>query len=421
MKIARNEWFERDLLDRFCRYVKIYTTSDRQSETKPSTSRQWDLLNLLQTEMLALGLTHVHTDPKGYVLGTLPATPGRERAPSVALLAHVDTAPDAPGENVVPLIHEDYDGSVLRLPAGVVLDPNDNPQLKKYVGTTIITSDGSTLLGADDKAGIAEILSAVRYLQEHPELPHPALEIVFTSDEEVGRGTEAFPFHDIKSKIAYTLDGNEEGGIESECYNAYAAKVTFHGRSYHPGDARGKLVNAVTMVGLFLTLMPRSESPEATDGRFGCLWANDVLGGIEKATLEVYVRDFDRAACERRLASLRAYADAVEAAFPGGKVEIESKVQYLNMKDNLERHPLILSNLHEAVRRTGLEPFTQSIRGGTDGARLTEMGLPTPNLFTGGMNYHSRTEWVALAAMVRASLTVVELAGLWADHTGSEA
>jgi len=420
MKIARNEWFERDLLERFCRYVKIYTTSDRQATTKPSTPGQWDLLNLLAAEMRALGLQGVHTHDQGFVLGTLPATPGRERAPSVALLAHVDTAPDAPGDQVNPLVHEDYDGSPLRLPAGLVLHPDENPHLKKYVGTTIVTSDGSTLLGADDKAGIAEILSAVSYLIEHPELPHPALEIIFTSDEEVGRGTEGFPFAEIKSKIAYTLDGNEEGGIESECYNAHRAKVTFRGRSYHPGDARGKLINAVTMVGQFLALMPRNESPEATDGRFGCLWANEVAGGIETATLEVYVRDFDRAASERRLASLRAYADAVEAAFPGGRVEIESEVQYLNMKEKLDQHPLILSNLHEAVRRTGMEPFSQAIRGGTDGARLTEQGLPTPNLFTGGMNYHSRTEWVALAAMVRASLAIVELAGLWADHSGQE-
>ncbi len=421
MKIARNEWFEADLLDRFCRYVKIYTTSDRQSETKPSTPRQWDLLNLLEGELKALGLVGVHTHAKGYVLGTLPATPGKEGAPSVALLAHVDTAPDAPGENVKPLVHANYNGRPIQLPAGLVIDPADNPHLKKYVGKTLVTSDGTTLLGADDKAGIAEIMSAVAWLIAHPELPHPSLEIIFTSDEEVGRGTEGFPFDEVKSKIAYTLDGNEEGGIESECYNAHAAKVTFEGRSYHPGDARGKLVNAVTMAGLFLTLMPRNESPEATDGRFGCLWANDVQGGIEKTTLEVYVRDFDRATSERRLASLRAYGDAVEAAFPGGKVTIESKVQYLNMKEKLDKHPLILKNLHEAVRRTGIEPFTQSIRGGTDGARLTEMGLPTPNLFTGGMNYHSRTEWAALPAMVLASQTVVELAALWADHSGPEA
>lgn len=419
MKNARNQWFEGDLLDRFCRYVKIYTTSDPKSETKPSTPRQWDLLNLLKTELLTLGLADARTDPHGYVLATLPATPGREKAPTLALLAHVDTAYDAPGENVKPLVHTNYDGKALTLPAGVVIDPASNPQLARYVGQTVITSDGSTLLGADDKAGVAEIMTAISWLVSHPELPHPALEIVFTSDEEVGRGAEDFPFDQLKSKFAYTLDGNEEGGIESECYNAFAALVTFHGRSYHPGDARGKLVNATTMAGLFLTLLPRNESPEATDGRFGCLWANDVVGGIEKATVNVAVRDFDRAQAERRLASLTAYAAAVEAAFPGGRVVVETRTQYLNMKEKLDGHPLVLKNLHEAVRRTGLEPFTQFIRGGTDGARLTEQGLPTPNLFTGGMNYHSRSEWVALPAMVRASLTVVELAGLWADHSGS--
>ena len=419
MKIARNQWFEGDLLDRFCRYVRIYTTSDPKSPTKPSTARQWDLLHLLEAELKALGLVAVHTDPHGYVLATLPATPGRDKAPTIALLAHVDTAYDAPGEDVRPIVHENYDGKPLVLPAGPVIDPADSPLLKNYVGATVITSDGSTLLGADDKAGVAEIMSAVSWLKAHPELPHPTLEIVFTSDEEVGRGTEDFPFDQLKSKIAYTMDGLDEGGIENECYNAMSAKVTFHGVSYHPGDARGKMVNATTMAGLFLTLLPRNESPEATDGRFGCLWANDVAGGIETATVTVAIRDFDRAQVDRRVASLRAYGDAVEAAFPGGKVEIVSKVQYLNMKEKLDAQPLILKNLQEAVRKTGMEPVIQFIRGGTDGSRLTEMGLPTPNVFTGGVNYHSRTEWVALPAMVRASQTIVELAALWADHTGA--
>ena len=418
MKIARNDWLEKDLLERFCRYVKIYTTSDRQSEAKPSTPRQWDLLNLLKDEMTALGLSGVHTHPQGFVLGTLPATAGREASPSIAFLAHVDTAPDAPGEHVKPLVHQNYDGKAIRLPAGPVLDPLDNPHLLNYVGQTLVTSDGSTLLGADDKAGIAEILSAVAWLVAHPELPRPPLEIIFTSDEEIGRGTEGFPFDQVKSKIAYTLDGSEEGGIENECYNAHGATVTFTGRSYHPGYARGKMVNAVSMVGLFLTLLPRSESPEATDGRFGCLWANNVQAGIETATVDVYIRDFDLEGSQRRVKSLRSYADAVEAAFPGGKVEVASSVQYLNMKAKLDEHPLVVERLKEAVKRTGIEPFFQAIRGGTDGARLTEQGLPTPNVFTGGMNYHSRTEWVALPAMVRASLTVVELAGLWAAPTG---
>jgi tripeptide aminopeptidase len=418
MNFARNERLESDLLDRFCRYVQIDTTSDRQSETKPTSPRQWDLLHLLEAELKTLGLTDVHTDPRGYTLGRLPASPGKEAAPSVALLAHVDTSPDAPGGPVKPIVHRNYDGQPIKLPAGLVLDPKDNPVLRRYIGQTVITSDGSTLLGADDKAGVAEIMAAVTWLVAHPELPRPALEIIFTTDEEVGRGTENFPFDKLQSRFAYTLDGSEEGGVESECYYAHRAFVTFNGISHHPGTARGKLVNAVTMVGLFLTLLPRSESPEATDGRFGCVWANDVQGGIEKATLEVYVRDFDLKQSERRLSSLRAYADAVEAAFPGGKITIETSVQYRNMKDKLDEHPLVLKNLLEAVRRTGLEPFSEAIRGGTDGARLTELGLPTPNLFTGGMNYHSRTEWAALPAMVRASQTVIELAALWADHSG---
>ncbi len=418
MKKARNEWFARDLLDRFCRYVRIYTTSDPESETKPSSLRQWDLLRLLESELKNLGLTEVGTDAHGYLLATLPATRGREKAPEVAFLAHVDTAPDAPGENVHPLVHENYDGKPLSLPGGPVLDPKDNPVLLKYVGQTVITSDGSTLLGADDKAGAAEIMAALSWLTAHPEAVHPAIEVIFTSDEEIGRGTEAFPFDRVKSKIAYTLDGGEEGGIESECYNAYAANVTFTGLSFHPGDARGRLVNAVTMASQFVSMLPRNESPEATDGRFGCLWAHDIHGGIESAAVSVLIRDFDNSVAERRLQSLRSYADAVEAGFPGGKVTIESKVQYRNMKDKLDEHPRILKNLEEAVRRTGIEAFSKPIRGGTDGARLTEMGLPTPNVFTGGMNYHSRTEWVALPAMIRASETIVELVGLWAGETG---
>jgi len=421
MKFARNEALERDLLDRFCRYVKIYTTSDRTCETKPSTPQQWDLLRLLETEMKALGLTGVHTDPQGYVLGTLPASAGCEKAAPIAFLAHVDTAPDAPGEHVKPLVHENYDGKAIALAEGIVLDPADNPLLTQYIGTTVVTSDGTTLLGADDKAGIAEILAAVAWLNAHPELPRPPLEIIFTSDEEVGRGTEGFPFADVKSKVAYTLDGSEEGGIEAECYNAVTALVTLKGLSFHPGYARGKMVNAVTMAGQYLALLPRNESPEATDGRFGCLWAHDLHGGVEKSVIEIEIRDFDWATVERRLASLKAYGAAVEAAFPGGTVEVTSRVRYRNMRDGLNQHPLILERLHQAVKNAGATPFDQPIRGGTDGARLTEMGLPTPNIFTGGMNYHSRSEWVALPAMVKASLTVVELAALWSGRPGSVA
>jgi len=366
-----------------------------------------------------LGLTNVQSDPKGYVLGTLPASPGCEKAPTVAFLAHVDAAPDAPGENVKPQVHRVYDGKPLHLAGGVVLDPADNPVLLNYVGKTLITSDGNTLLSADDKAGVAEIMASVAFLKAHPELPHPALEVIFTSDEEVGRGVEDFPFTQVKSKVAYTMDGGEEGIFEAECVNAHGAKVTFTGRSYHPGAARGKMVNAVSMVAAFLNLFPRNESPEATDGRFGYMWANDIQAGIEKATVEVYMRDFDLAQNERRMESLRAYAKAVEAAFPGGTVEVQTSVQYLNMKAKLDQHPQVVDLLVKAIRATGIEPRLEAIRGGTDGSRLTEQGLPTPNIFTGGMNYHSRTEWVALDAMVRASNVIIELAALWSrEHTG---
>jgi tripeptide aminopeptidase len=316
-------------------------------------------------------------------------------------------------------VHNNYDGKALTLPGGAVLDPADNPVLNKYVGTTLITSDGTTLLSADDKAGVAEIVAAVAYLKAHPELPHPAIEVIFTSDEEIGRGVEGFPYDKVKSKAAYTMDGGEEGTLEAECVNAHGAHIAFTGRSYHPGAARGKMVNAVSMVAAFLNLLPRNESPEATDGRFGYMWANDIQAGIETATVEVYMRDFDLAQNERRIASLHAYARAVEAAFPGGKVEVTSTVQYLNMKAKLDEHPHIVDLLTQAIRATGIEPRQESIRGGTDGSRLTEQGLPTPNIFTGGMNYHSRTEWVALEAMVRASNVIIELAGLWAREPGA--
>ncbi len=420
MKNSRNEALAADLLDRFTRYVKIYTTSDRSSTTKPSTARQWDLLHLLEAELVGLGLK-VQTDPLGYVLATLAASPGRETAPVIAFLAHVDAAPDAPGEHVKPLVHQNYNGKALTLPGGAVLDPAENPLLLNYVGKTLITSDGTTLLSADDKAGVAEIMAAVAFLKAHPELPHPAVEVIFTSDEEIGRGVEGFPFAKVASKQAYTMDGGEEGTFEAECVNAHGAKVTFTGRSYHPGAARGKMVNAVSMVTAFLNLFPRNESPEATDGRFGYMWANDIQAGIESATVEVYMRDFDLAQNERRLESLHAYAKAVEAAFPGGKVDVKTSVQYLNMKAKLDQSPRVVDLLVKAIRATGIEPRLEAIRGGTDGSRLTEQGLPTPNIFTGGMNYHSRTEWVALDAMVRASNVIIELAGLWAQEPAGPA
>lgn len=409
-------WFENDLVARFVRYARIYTTSDDNSPSKPSTARQWDLLNLLEAELKALGL-ETAVDAKGYVIGKLPASPG-VKGPAVAYLAHVDTSPDSPGDGVKPLIHRNYNGQPLALPAGPVLDPAECPTLLRYRGQTIITSDGSTLLGADDKAGIAEIMTALAFLQAHPDWKHGPLEVVFTSDEEVGRGTEGFPFDKLSARYAYTLDGSEEGSLEAECYNAWKTVAEFTGRSIHPGSARGLLVNAASMAAAFINLIPRSESPEATDGRFGCLWVSDMKGAVETASVDIRIRDFDDAQVKRRLAMLDSFALAVEAAFPGGKVKLTHSLQYLNMKPKLDEHPRLITHLEEAIRRTGLTPWSNSIRGGTDGARLTELGLPTPNIFTGGMNYHSRTEWVAVPAMANASRVILHLSQLWA---GAEA
>jgi tripeptide aminopeptidase len=399
---------ETDLLERFVRYVQVPTTSDPRSATKPSTPTQLKLLEILHRELAELEPEFLQLVPTGYLVARFGASASVQRE-IFALIAHVDTSPDAPGDGVKPLVHAAWNGQALHLPGGALLDPKENPLMENYRGKTLITSDGTTLLGADDKAGVAEILGALVWLKKHPEVRHGAFEVVFTTDEEIGRGTEGFPFDLLKSRFAYTVDGGEEGGVEAECYNASHSRVHFLGHSHHPGSARGRLINAVTMASTFVGLLPRNESPEATDGRFGCLWANRISGGVEEAEVDVFCRDFDKAELDRRITSLDAYARAVEAAFPGSKVTVETSIQYRNMKDGLSSHPQVLEKLLKAVRATGIEPLIQSIRGGTDGARLTEKGLPTPNLFTGGMNYHSRTEWVALSAMRRAAQTLIAL------------
>ncbi len=396
---------EADLEARFLRYVRVGTTSDPSSTSKPSTPQQLELLQILHQELAQLSPEYLEALP-GYVVARFAARQSSE--PCLALIAHVDTSPDAPGDNVNPQVHRHYQGQPLTLPGGPVLDPAENPLLTAYLGKTIITSDGTTLLGADDKAGVAEILTAVTWVLQAPQA-HGPFEVVFTTDEEIGRGAENFPFDRLKSRFAYTVDGGEEGGIEAECYHASHTQVTFEGHSHHPGTARGRLINAVTMAAWFVSQLPRSESPEATDGRYGCLWANRITGTVEQAQVEVFCRDFDRQQLLRRQESLSHYARAVEASFPGGKVTLKTQQQYTNMKEGLDQHPEVLERLIAAAQKAGVPTFSQSIRGGTDGARLTELGLPTPNLFTGGMNYHSRTEWVALPAMASAAKTLIAL------------
>lgn len=371
---------------------------------------------MLHDELCGIsGVSATLTDA-GYLIGRLPAT-AAAAGPTIGFIAHVDTTEEVPSAGVVPQIHEAYDGNTVELGGGVVLDPADDPRLLHYRGRTLITADGTTLLGADDKAGIAEIVTAVDWLASHPEIPHGEIEVAFTPDEETGRGMDGLPRDMLSSRCCYTLDGDEEGTIESECFNALKVDVTFGGISMHTGTARGKLVNAVSMAGTFLSMLPRNESPEATDGRYGFYFPLEVRGTAERSELTVYLRDFEKEEMGRRLEALQTMGRAVESIYPGGTVGIEPNAQYSNMRDSVAEDPPVVELLLEAIRRTGMEPRMKEIRGGTDGARLSEAGIPTPNIFTGGHNYHSRREWAAVPAMVRAVNVIINLSRLWASRT----
>ncbi len=402
------------LLSRFERYARIWTTSDAHIDASPTTERQWELLNLLKKELEELGVP-VELDEQGFLIGRLEASSGSEGAPTIGLMAHVDTAADVSGENVNPQVHPSWSGTPIKLKNGVVLDPEEMPELAVRKGDTIITSDGTTLLGADDKAGVAEIMAAVEYLVSHPEALHGPLEIIFTPDEETGKGMDRFPKERIRSRCCYTLDGDVRGTLESECFNAYRAELRFRGIASHPGRARGKMVNAISMLGSFLNLLPGAESPEATDGRYGFYHTVEVSGHMEEAKLALILRDFETDEVQRRARALEAFAAAIEAQYPGGTVVVETKKQYLNMRDAFTKDPLILDLALKSISELGLDPEFTPIRGGTDGARLSEMGIPTPNLFTGGHNFHSLTEWASLETMCMAAEMVVNLARLWSE------
>ena len=409
------EWFETELATRFTRYARVFTTSDRHSDSVPSADRELDLTRMLEAELKDLGVEDVEFTDEGYLLASIPANSQVAAAATpIGFMAHVDTSPDSDGENVEPQLHHSYDGGVLKLAGGVVLDPTDSPELLRYRGETVITSDGTTLLGADDKAGIAEIMTAVSYMLEHPEYPHGPLEIIFTPDEEIGRGMDHLPAERLRSRYCYTIDGGDEGAVEAECFNAYLVSVKFAGHVTHPGKARGELVNANLMMGAFLSMVPRVETPEATDGRYGFYCPLESSGDMGSAHLDLIVRDFEMEEVHRRVEALRGFARAVESSFPGGTVTVEAREQYRNMRDILNDHPDAVQLARRAIEETGIEARLESIRGGTDGSRLTQMGIPTPNIFTGAQNMHGCNEWIALPAMVRAAKTIVNLATLWA-------
>jgi tripeptide aminopeptidase len=319
------------------------------------------------------------------------------------------------GKDVTPQVVRGYNGEKIELSGGLALDPAKEPGLAEQKGKTIIHSSGDTLLGADDKAGIAEIMAAVEYLSTHPEIPHGPVEIIFSPDEETGKGLPEFPLEKIKSAACYTLDGGPMGEIEIECFNAWKADVEFQGKVIHIGAARGILANAALMAGTFAAMLPRSESPESTDGYYGYYCLMEMSGNLESAQAEVFLRDFGSEGIKRRLAALEALAMAVEAQFPGGQVIVKPAPQYYNMKEKIDDQPRALDRLKTALTHTGIEWRLKPIRGGTDGSRLTELGIPTPNIFTGGRNYHSRLEWVAVDGMCAACRVVIELIRLWGE------
>ena len=403
------------LVPRFMNYVRCCTESDRRNPETPSTPGQWDLAKTLRDELLGLDLKEVELTAHCYVVARLPASEGLENVLPVGFLAHMDTASDVTGKDVKPRLVRDYDGGRIELAGGIALDPAKEDGLAEQKGGAIIHADGTTLLGADNKAGVAAIMAAVECLLAHPEIRRGPVEIIFSPDEETGKGLPEFPSEKIKSKVCYTVDGGPIGEIEAECFNAWQANVEFKGKVIHVGAARGILANAALMAASFAVMLPRSESPEATDGYYGYYCPMEMSGNLENAKLEVFLRDFETEGMNRRLETLEALARAVEAQFPGGKVIVKTTPQYYNMKAKIDGNPRVMDRLKTALDNLGVAWRLKPIRGGTDGSRLTEMGVPTPNIFTGGRNFHSRLEWVSVSEMCAACRVVMELIRLWGE------
>jgi tripeptide aminopeptidase len=409
--------FRGRLLERFIRYAEIGTASDSARADAgiiPSTEGQRVLARALEQELASLGAEDAHISEHCYVCARIPASRGLEAVPPICFLAHLDTAESARGKHVEPQVVERYDGAALTLRSGAVLDPASDAELARAVGETIITTTGDTLLGADDKAGIAEIVTAAEILLSQPEIAHGEVEIVFTPDEETGHGMDFAPLGWLRSKQGYTVDGGEAGVLEAECFNAWKSTVAFSGKAKHTGTARPDMMNAVCLAADFVALLPKHESPETTDGRQGFYAPMRVEGSIEAATVTVFLRDFDAGALQERLKTVEALAAAVSRKYAGSSVSVTHCKQYANMKDGVARNPAALEALVRAVRAAGLEPRFEPIRGGTDGARLTELGIPAPNVFTGGHGFHSRTEWASLDQMAAAVRVLVETARQWA-------
>jgi tripeptide aminopeptidase len=405
------------LLDRFCRYVRINTQADETSKTYPSSPGQLELGRLLAEELRGLGLADAAQDGHGIVTATVPATIARP-TPVIAWIAHVDTSPETSGRDVKPLVHANYDGGDIVLPGapGRVIRTADNPELLHLKGKTIVTTDGTTLLGADDKAGLAVIMEAVAQLVSRPEVPHGPIRICFTCDEEIGHGVDHLDLKKLGAVVGYTLDGGGQGEIDTETFSADLAVVTVRGVNIHPSIGKGRMVNAVRLAGMFLDRLPRQcLAPETTADREGFLHPYRIEGGVAEVTLRILLRDFDTARLADRAEVLRAVARTITVEYPQAKIDVEVTPQYRNMADGLAKEPRAVAHAEEAMRRAGVEPKKTIVRGGTDGSRLTEMGLPTPNLSCGQHNLHSPLEWACLEEMATAVRVLVELARVWAE------
>jgi tripeptide aminopeptidase len=407
------------VLDRFLRYVQVDTQADPNSTTTPSSAKQKNLGRMLVEELQSLGIADAHLDDNGYVYATLPANTDKP-VPVICYCSHMDTSPDSSGTDVKPIVHQAYDGRDLVLPddSQIVIRLQDHPDLANQLGNDIVTASGTTLLGADNKAGLAEIMTCVDYLLHHPEITHGAIKILFTPDEEIGRGVDKVDLAKLGAQYGYTVDGESRGSLEDETFSADALTIVIDGISAHPGFAKGHMESAIKAAGDFIAALPKDRlSPESTEGREGFVHPVAISGGVEQASIQLIIRDFDTARLAVHEAELKAILDRVMMAYPRSRASFSVKEQYRNMKEVLDKHPQVVAFAEEAIRRAGMQPRRSSIRGGTDGSRLSFMGLPCPNVFAGEHAFHSKQEWVSVQDMEKAVDMLVQLAAVWAEKS----
>ena len=411
-----------DVLDRFLRYVRIHTTSQEDIDEIPSTKRQFDLAQLLVTELQILGLTDASVDDHCYVIATLPSNLSQEltkKVPVLCFLAHMDTSPEEPGENVKPQIIRKYDGGDIRLPGNpdLVISPEETPSLKKFIGSDIVTSDGTTLLGGDDKAGIAVIMTAIDTLIRDPSIKHGTIKIVFTPDEEVGHGVDALDVEALEADIGYTIDGDEMGVLESETFNAAGGTITMKGFNFHPGYAKDKLINAIHAMGDIISQFPKDQAPETTEKREGYYHVYEATGSVNEARIRFILRDFEIEKLHQKMQVIKDIVNQTRKRFPKTEITLNLKEQYKNMKYQLEKIPHAIEYAEEAIKRSRVDVIRKPVRGGTDGARLSYMGLPTPNIFAGSINFHSKKEFVPVIAMEKSVETILNLIQIYVEKT----